>query len=289
MSTSINISSLSQASNAATSLSNLVRVTPNQNQGIQNQNGPIVNKLNTNVTIPQPNGLTGALYKPSTILFNFVGEEVIDLESDITDHYTENNSPLNDNIALRPEIFRTSGFIGELNDIFPLGTTAVQIIQSKLQAISAYAPSLSATALVVINEAILAYEIANSLVASVQSLINTTQTTINGVNVQVQTQQQVYFMRFYQYWLNRTLFTVQTPWAIFNNMVIKNLRAIQDRETQMITDFEITFKRFYVLNGTLNVNLAQGQLVAQSSSTQGQGINQLNTSSTSFNPAGFTA
>jgi len=47
---------------------------------------------------------------------------------------------------------------------------------------------------------------------------------------------------FYGYWQSRTLFTVQTPWAIFQDMAIQNLRAIQDDSTRMITDFEITFK-----------------------------------------------
>lgn len=49
----------------------------------------------------------------------------------------------------------------------------------------------------------------------------------------------------------RTLFTIQTPWAIFEDMAILNLRAIQDESTRMITDFEVSFKQINIASTAL--------------------------------------
>jgi hypothetical protein len=54
--------------------------------------------------------------------------------------------------------------------------------------------------------------------------------------------QQAVFQQFYLYWRNRTLFTIQTPWAVFANMIIEELRAQQEESTRVITDFYISFK-----------------------------------------------
>lgn len=116
--------------------------------------------------------------------------------------------------------------------------------------ISAYAPVLSVTALIAYNTAFQIYQtgsnVLNSAVASWSSLSGSGgTTTINGTDIDLQknqNKQQVAFQQFYGYWRDRTLFTVQTPWAIFQNMAIESLRAMQDAETRVITNFEITFK-----------------------------------------------
>jgi len=289
-----NISTLAQASSGLSAISSLIKVTPNSNAGISNQTGPIQNLSGlSGANVPNGTGLPQLLnFAPAAILFNYEGENVSELESDITTHYTEANSPINDNIALKPEIIRTSGFIGELNDIIPGAQSIVQLVESKLSSLGSYIPGFSTSALIVINEAILAYETANSLVQSIQNapFVSPTKTVINGAVFANQTQQQIYYAKFYQYWLAKTLFTVQTPWAIFNNMVIKNLRAVQSADTQMVTDFEVTFQRFYVSYSTVNVvsKNSQGTASNYSSSVSNNGGSQLATSANAF-PFGSVA
>lgn len=235
-----NISSFSQLTTAATSLSNLILVSPQKTIGYQ----------------PNPLSMTGQpLQQPPALLFHYEGEQTAHIQSDITDHYVEDNTALQDQIALKPEEITTHGFIGELNNVPPAPLAIVQAVADKLTTIGAYLPTVSATALIAYNEAFQLYQIGANAVNSAVSAWNTVtglggatggenvigssgQTTI----LPNQTKQQLMFQQFYGYWRMRTLFTVQTPWAIFKNMAIKDLIALQDAVTNTITDFNVTFK-----------------------------------------------
>lgn len=234
-----NISSIAQATTAATALSNLILVTPQQTVGYQPQN---------------KNGSTQQVDPP--ILFHYEGENTVSLVSDITDHFVEDNTALQDQIALRPEIITTHGFIGELNDVAPKALIPIKAIADKLTTVGAYLPSLTLTAQIAYNEAFFAYQIAQNTAHSAVSAWSTINGGSSGESVidgnadnsgfvsvaQNQNKQQKIFQVFYGYWRTRRLFTIQTPWAIFQNCAIMSLRAIQDAETRMITDFEVTFK-----------------------------------------------
>lgn len=231
-----NIPSLSSVTGGVTALSNLILVSPQNTIGYQPQAKPVKNGQS------QP--------QPPALLFHYEGEQTVSLDSDITDHYVEDNTAIQDQIALKPEAITATGFIGELNNVAPLGLQTLQKIADKLVTISAYTPGLSATAAIAYNEAFFAYQIAqnavDSAVSSWQSVTGTGGQNVigsNGIVIQPnQNKQQLAFQQFYGYWRDRTLFTVQTPWAVFQNCAIKTLRAIQSPETRVITDFEVTFK-----------------------------------------------
>src|SRR5271163_4191719 len=78
----------------------------------------------------KPQSLTGAVLP--TLLFHTEGENVAHLQSDITDHFIEDNTAINDQIALKPEMVTVHGFIGELNDVFPVGTPTNPTITAAL-------------------------------------------------------------------------------------------------------------------------------------------------------------
>jgi hypothetical protein len=258
-----NLSSLSPITTAATALSNLILVSPQSTIGYQPQNPA------------SPSGQT--TQPPPSILFHYEGEQVVALESDITDHYIEDNTTIQDQWALKPETITTHGFIGELNDVAPGALAAIQAIADKLTIISAYTPVLSATALLAYNEAFQLYQVGlnavNSAVAAWSSLSGTGGESVisaQGISLQPnQNKQQIAFQQFYGYWRSRTLFTVQTPWAVFQNMAIKSLRAIQDAETRMITDFEVNFKMIRTAATVTTPGIAltyQGRAAAQAAS-----------------------
>lgn len=231
-----NLSALTPLTTTATSLSNLILVTPQANLGYQPQNDPLADPTSQ---------------QPPTLLFHYEGEQSVSLESDITDHFIEDNTAIADQIALKPEVITTHGFIGELNDVPPKALAVIRTAAEKLTAIEAYVPELTLTADITYAQAFQLYQVAanaaNSAISAWSGISGTGGENVIGSNGQEtsngnQTKQQVIFQQFYGYWKNRTLFTVQTPWAIFKNMAIKSLRAIQDAETRMITDFEVTFK-----------------------------------------------
>jgi hypothetical protein len=268
-----NISGLSQITTAATSLSNLILVSPQKTIGYQPT--PI------NPVDGQP------LQQPPALLFHYEGEQTVSLESDITDHYIEDNTALQDQISLRPEQITTHGFIGELNDVVPPLLAPIQVVADKLTTIGAYLPGLSETALLAYNEAFFLYQTAanaaNSAVSAWNSITGVAgsggESVIgsNGLTQQPnQTKQQQAFQQFYGYWRNRTLFTVQTPWAVFQNMAIKNLRAIQDAQTNVITDFEVTFKMIRIATtqtlSPIDPTSAQGRAALQAAGVTDLGV-----------------
>ena len=256
------LNALSTLTSAATSLSNLILASPQSVQGYQPQSLPVVTGQ-INIDLPPA----------PAFMFDYEGEQSATLQSDITDHWVENNTSVQDQVALRPVIVSTQGFIGELNDIPPSGFLAgLSQAAQKLTTIGAYVPQLTVAAQIAYNEALLGYQIAtnaaNAAVAAWSSLSGTGgESVINGTTITKsngQNKQQTAFQSFYGYWANRTLFTVQTPWAIFQNMAIQELRPIQSAETNVLTTFEITFKQ---------INFASTQINSGIQLTFGQGRN----------------
>lgn len=229
----VNLSSLSNLVTAAGAFSNLILINPQKDIGITAQDG-----------------------QDDNFLFNYEGENTITLESDITDHYTENNSPVQDHIALKPVMITVHGFIGELNDITPKILGPLRFLNDKLSDLAPYAPEISKTAQLALNNATQIYNAANNVATAAVSTVQ------NILGSGSQNKQQQAFVRFYSYWQNRQLFQVQTPWVVLKNMAIKSLRAVQDEETRIITDFEITFKE---------VNYASTGFLSAVSDLSGQG------------------
>lgn len=263
----INISGISNAATAALSLSNLVLVTPKETIGYQP-------KLPLNA-----DGTVSTKQQPPTFLFDFEGAQSLDLQSDITDHFREDNSPIEDNIALRPETYTTRGFIGELNNIPPAALQIVREVASRLTTITAYAPQVSATAALAYARAFAAYQLAqnvkNTAVAAWSSISSAV-----GATSPLQTKQQKAFQQFYGYWRNKTLFTIQTPWGIFDNMAILKLRVEQDEDTNMVTSFDLTFKMIRTVSSRIieqgfGSTALDGRAASQSSSLTDYGTGTL--------------
>lgn len=281
---------LSGVTSSALSLSNLLMVSPQNVIGYQPQNNPSEGK-------DAP--------KKKALLFHIEGENAARLASGITDHYVEDNTAIANQISLAPEEITVNGFIGELNDVIPQEFRPLKIAAEKLTSIAAFEPSLSETAIIAYNTAFQAYQLAMSIANTAVSTWETISGDSSNINQAViggegetalqilqggtlknQNKQQIAFQQFYGYYRARTLFTVQTPWAVFQNMAIKNLNAIQDSETRMITDFEITFKaiRFAQTKYSRDAVSAQyqGRSSAQASDLVNHGTSTPPTSGQSF-------
>jgi hypothetical protein len=189
--------------------------------------------------------------QPPTLLFHYEAENTAQLQSDITDHFIEDNTAIQDQIALKPERITVHGFIGELNDVFPVGIPNNGQISALLAPVDSFIPGFTAAGQAAINTAFAAYQTAQAVQNAAVSVWGALsggngQTVIgsNGISAEGASQglQQTVFQQFYLYWRNRTLFSIQTPWAVFTNMAIEELKATQDETTRMITDFYISFK-----------------------------------------------
>lgn len=277
-----NLNPLTTSANAIAALAGLVMVTPL----LQNTQGYQPTQISS-TGVPQP--------LADSLLFQYEGEQVFNAKSEITDHYAEDNRSLEDQIALKPEMYKTHGFIGELSNVLPKALQIVQKAANALLDVSGYLPELSVTAYVAYTEALLLYEnaqsILNSAVGAYSSLggvvpvsgIGQTNFLLTGattVGTGLQNKQQLMAQQLYGYWNSRTLFNIQTPWFILTNMAIDEIRAIQSEDSRMVTDYEVTFKKMRFAQTLTTNQLAQGRASTQRSLLANNG---------SVSPSGATA
>ncbi len=219
-------------------------------------------KLSTNqqqLALVRPNNPPAGI---AGFLFNIVGDEDIELRSDITDHFTEANTPVQDNIALLPEIVTVRGIVAELAQVAPV-SPAIAPLEDTLLPNPNMVPQLTPGAA---QTAVLSAETKTRQDAALtdgQSLYGVYERTF-GQNPD-QTRQTNAFLYFYSLWQSRELFTVETPWGFFTNMAIEVFRSEQPEDTKYKTDFTITFKKIRIAQ-SVTVNL--GQLAGRLQSSQ---------------------
>ena len=228
------------------------------------------------LVIPQVNigyqPTSGADQLPPALMFHYEGENIVSLESEITDHWVENNSPIEDHIGLLPEQVTVHGYIGEVNNVLPTFAAPFQQIANALPVVQAFSPQISLTAQLALQAAQTGYQ----AVQNIANLAIPAWGSINGQGQPNQTKQQMMFTQFYGYRQNRMLFKIQTPWAIFENMAILSLRAIQDESTRMITDFHVVFKKIRKAQVIEQLGpISVGSAAAQSATKVDNGTNQL--------------
>lgn len=278
------VAALASVSTAISSITGILLATPATTQGYLPNNAPA------------QSGLLSLLNGPPGILFDYEGEQTTTFSSDITDHFLEDNTAVSDQIALKPVIITTHGFIGELNNVAPVSLALLQTAANTLVSVTGYLPSLSVSAQLAYDSALASYQVATSAINSAVSAISSIsgkggETVIGSIGGTItkqsnQNRQQTYFQLFYGYWQTRTLFTVQTPWAVFQNMAIQSVRAIQDAETRTMSDFEVTFKQMNIASTALLGNSLQGsgRNLTQSAANTALGTGSLNP--TSFTVSG---
>ncbi len=173
-------------------------------------------------------------------VFDVEGETNVTLTADITDHYLEDNSAVQDHIAIRPKRVVLKGFVGEL--VFRDDDSVVTQVQravQKLTVLSEYLPVLTDGATQINN---LARE------------DNETDVVFDGVNriddywnvfrniappPNAQERAYLYFKAMME---NKILVSLQTPFEFARRMAIESVIARQEEGTRFVSDFTITLK-----------------------------------------------
>lgn len=175
-------------------------------------------------------------------VFDVDGASIANLNAEVTDHYAEDNSFFQDNIATRPGQYILRGYVGELVDIEDQSNSGpLQTLTQKLTTLTSLLPALSAGATeaqgylggdfnlqTITSPQFLSQ--ASSLYSAVQSLLPTTK-------------QQAAFQYFKALWNAKILVSLQTPFEFINNMAILNVAAIQQEDTKYKMDFAVTLKQ----------------------------------------------
>lgn len=177
-------------------------------------------------------------------VFSNGGHQEIDLKADITDHYVENNTAVQDNRAIKPLHFKVDGYIGELVYTAPSSQTGIlQSIFQKITTISSYlsiATSAGRQAYSKISSSKnTAGDYTKNLAAGGADLYK----AFKQINPPKTAQAQAYNYFAALFNNNSLLFSIQTPWTFITNMAIESLHCTQPDETDQRTDFSITFKQ----------------------------------------------
>ena len=199
-----------------------------------------------------PHGIAG-------FLLDVVEDDGSDLESDITDHYVEDNTAIQDHIALRPETITVTGKVAELVKAAPTARP-VAVVPNTLPNVPELTPVLTDAAQAKQDASVASITEADAGVSSSQSLYGYYESLSR--QQPGQTKQSYVYGYFYQLWKGRQLFSVETPWGIFENMAIQSMNAKQGPESRSVSEFSITFKKIRTASSiTINAGLLTGRAV----------------------------
>lgn len=191
--------------------------------------------------------------------------------NEITDHFVEDNSAVQDHAASRPKVVMLSGFVGELtfrpeNDA--LGE--VRKAFEKLVTLDAYLPPLTDFGQQAKN--IIQGEREEALETSLEDVANL-YATIKNLNPGANKQQQAY-LYFEALRKQRILMSVQTPYEFLTNMLIESLVVKQGQDSEQISEFTVTLKqiRFVDLTFTdFNIEKYKGRTKTQRETEENKG------------------
>ena len=207
------------------------------NTSVSNAQSFLDEKANALLAPKSAEGISG-------FVFDVPGSENITLATDVTDHFTEDNSFVQDHVTNKPITLQLTGFVGELFYERPRGVAgAVANVQNRLETVEAYLGDYTPAA-----------------VQQTQAVIGQAQTAISAINQNIQrlqnvvglfegegpeeTRQQRAYRDLFALREQRTVVTVQTPFAYFDSMIITNISFNQPEDSMDIADIAVDLKEF---------------------------------------------
>ena len=187
-----------------------------------------------------------------TLFFDIIREDNVSLQSQITDNYIENNTSVQDHIALSPLVINLSGLIGDIvytapttfydaiiNSINNFTGNTLNVTTDKLSPISALLPPLSN-----------ANQTARNAVQYVESSYRRYENIIkSGINLysnsgSKETRLQQVYAELALLRESRALVTVKSPYSEYpyENMAIQSI-TMRQGEQNYISDIEVTLKQ----------------------------------------------
>lgn len=229
--------------------------------------------------------------------FNIPQREQVEMQSEVTDHYTDINRPIEDHIALKPITITLNGLHGEyfysvnrIEDTLAKVTPTLSLVKQFLPKITPqvmkakmrYQENLKTTL------ASQSYNNWDGLTQKEQNQLkrtafkDTLMDELNDIDL-FQTMQDLYklkssqtraFLFFEALWKSKARFTVETTWKRYDNMVITSVKPLRD-ENADITDFTLTFKQINrAVTEVTNLKGAAGRLSQQLAKTNKKGLDK---------------
>lgn len=192
-------------------------------------------------------------------VFDVEGQTNVDLSTDITDHYTENNVAVQDHIAIRPKRIRLDTYVGEV--VYRDDNSAnppLQNLARKLTVINSYLPALTSGA----QQIKAIYDGGRENITFAKAL----DTGLNLYSLSKNilpptTKQQQAYQYFKALMEQKILLSVQTPFEFCTNMAIEAIFATQEEDSQYISNFSISLKEIRQVSTATTLFKAIGSLL----------------------------
>lgn len=184
--------------------------------------------------------------------FDIPQSESLNLSADITDHYVESGTYLNDHKVIRPAQITLSGMKGELVFRPPEGLAAqVQELDNRLEQVDAYLGDFTPGMLQSIQQGI---SRATSTASTINQGIDRTQNVLDvlGGEGPERTEQEKAYSELRALFVTNQLVTVQTPWRYFDNMMITSLSFSQASNTKDSSLISVTLKEIRFVDIEIN-------------------------------------
>lgn len=272
-------------------------------------------EITKNTQVTAPDGALQIELNKNLVRFLFfqtVTDDTITFQSQITDNWVENNTAIQDHIAISPVTITMRGFIGELfytseqaqkeyeselaqanainsKDTILLGFGQYYTqtdLDGKLTAISAYFPEVSnitqkAQNMWDLHEASKrkAERISKVLTGKANNTLAAQMNSYSGLSSNLQKSKLKEITESLKdYWINRKSFIANTPFGDFDNMYIQSVSLHQGNEN-FIGEIEITLKQLKFAQ-TLTTKADEEVLAKYNAYAQAQEENYGNTQGT---------
>lgn len=168
------------------------------------------------------------------------------LRTVITDHYLGDNTAVQDHAVTSPIRIVCKGKVGEMVIGGSSPGVAFNINPAQYPINSNFAP---AGTINFVN---------TTAIQKLQPSLYATYLNMAGV-VKPGFNQNSSFGFFFQTQLANMVFSVETPWGMFTNMMIEEFTATQDKDTRSVTGYDVVFKQIRFASSPV---IVQGQLLS---------------------------
>lgn len=204
--------------------------------------------------------------------FDIIDDEAVNLKANITNHYTEDNNPVQDDVVLQPTVFTLRGKVGEFVDRMSAKENFMDKATRQISTCLSYIPTITQTASLV-SGAI------KNPTAAFGSLSNTLKTgsnlfdLYNSINLPVDKQSSAY-LYFESLMRAKQFITVQTPWRKYPKMMITSITARQSGASKDYSNFAITVQEMRVIKTVVAKKANAGSSKAQKSESKNLGFKE---------------
>lgn len=215
--------------------------------------------------------------------FNLPEKEQIRLQSDITDHYTDINNPIQDHIAHKPIRVTLNGLHGDyFYSVNQIEDTLAKVIPT-LALVKQFMPKLPDN--VKQNLAKKYQALAGNNEENILNQLKAVDTNPNELNrvdlfkifqeiYKVSSSQTRTYLFLKALWKSKAIFSVETTFERFDNMTVEDMTPLRDGNADY-AEFAITFKQMNFAKTVLtNVDGAVGRLSAMIQGTAEKGVDK---------------